>query len=217
MIFATDGRKFESYKERNLYYKFLAGYFFNELIQGESERMSWFLEQIAHSRHLGELGVEASPEFRFSYSDDICVSFDNHQIQHTNAAEDRGEFADILIASRSGEWLIGIEAKYLSDWKVEKDIQENQRRLMEMSEQWEIPVGRTAHVLLIRRSKWDNGIRKQNQKGSNIKKLIDLLASGETELLPVVMHWEDFVESGTAQDVGEPAIKYLQESLKSKG
>ncbi len=34
LLMLFDKSPFESYKERNLYYKFFAGYFFNELVPG---------------------------------------------------------------------------------------------------------------------------------------------------------------------------------------
>lgn len=50
MIFkqeADDFHQLESYKERNLYYKILGGYFFNELIDGYDHRKKQFRKLLA--------------------------------------------------------------------------------------------------------------------------------------------------------------------------
>lgn len=50
MIFDVDNGNFnhtESYKERNLYYKILADYLFNELMRGEEQRKTDFLQLLA--------------------------------------------------------------------------------------------------------------------------------------------------------------------------
>ncbi len=43
MLFDYGKNILESEKERNLYYKFFAGYFFNELIEGYQDRLMGFL------------------------------------------------------------------------------------------------------------------------------------------------------------------------------
>ena len=216
MIFDSTDENFESNKERNLYYKFLAGYFFNELVEEASERMQWFLQLIAKGGHLRDTEIKKSAKFDVSSDQKIHVSFDNHGIQHLGGgeAEDRGEFADILVAGRPNAWLIGIEAKFFSDWNFGKDIESNQERLLAMSKHWKICDGMTAHVLLVRRSKWENGVSKQNQAGSNVKQLVDALKSEGTRLVPIILHWEDFVDGAATGGFGGPAIEYLAERLK---
>lgn len=82
MLFDTN--RTDSDKERNLYAKYFAGYLFNELIEGYSERVA------AISDYLSEITGEG---IKFAKPH---LSFDNHAYPFSVEA-DRGEFADILL------------------------------------------------------------------------------------------------------------------------
>jgi hypothetical protein len=132
MLFDADGRVFESYKERNLYYKFFAGYFFNELIPGYEGRLKSFAEMIV----IG-LKVRRSTDQEEIVLSPIStrVSFDNHVVQFEERKKkrslrvDRGEFADVLIRDLKNNVLIAIEVKYRSRVVREKDFIRNWIRI----------------------------------------------------------------------------------------
>jgi hypothetical protein len=134
MLFNGDGRVFESYKERNLYFKFFAGYFFNELIPGHEERLSFFANlvasQLRSERDADYAGIVLSPN-------STIVSFDNHVVQFERKKRnravgvDRGEFADILIRDLRSKVLIAIEAKYRSPLVARKDVEKNWARILQ--------------------------------------------------------------------------------------
>ena len=165
MIFNNKSRKFESYKERNLYYKFFAGYFFNELItNGEDTHES----RIGKFDKLLKSGVFCLPEnasldHLTLNPADFHISFDNHLAQLKERGQkikkgtDWGEFADILI--ETDNLIIGIEAKYHSNWKISKDIRENAIKLEEYKRQKEDRVGNKYEILqclLVTEAKWKN-------------------------------------------------------------
>ena len=134
MLFNGDRRIFESYKERNLYYKFFAGYFFNELIPGYNIRLKSFSRMIVKSlgktRSIDPVEIELSP-------DSTYVSFDNHVVQFEakrmkkDASIDRGEFADVLIRDLRHRILIAIEVKYKSRVAPKKDLTRNWDRILQ--------------------------------------------------------------------------------------
>ncbi|MGI2214739.1 hypothetical protein [Shewanella oncorhynchi] len=84
MIFNSGPCVLESEKERNLYTKFFAGYFFNEFIDGYDERVVWINSYL--SKKLNKTVSLQSPS----------ISFDNHTYL-LDIDSDRGEFADILL------------------------------------------------------------------------------------------------------------------------
>ncbi len=157
---------FESYKERNLYYKFFAGFFFNELVPGWEHRLDEFCQVISARSGLAG-GIRLNPATTH-------VSFDNHLIQLVKKGVDRGEFADILLHDPHNRILVGIEAKYLSNWKHKKDIEINSERLRMAGEQ--LDAGTVVQCLLVSESKWNRSQQKL------------LLESTSPRI--AVIHWE---------------------------
>ena len=184
MIFEIENRKFESEKERNLYYKFFAGFYFNELISwhlsrldGYSERMKDFYQLLKRPAfRVGEdqmVGLQPS-------DNGVFVSFDNHIDRFDEDL--RGEFADVLIHDRANSLLIGVEAKYLDDWDYEKDIVENGKKLQSMARK--LKAQKSLLCLLVTEAKWINVITKRGSKNSNFDRL-------RKHRRPVaVIHWE---------------------------
>ncbi len=147
MIFNIDSSAFESEKERNLYYKFFAGYFFNDLIDGYADRLAAFCSLL--STPAFSVGESKLPSLQSS-PESIHVSFDNHVDRMTGTL--RGEFADIAVFDEASSLLVGIEAKYQDDWDYEKDIVQNEERLIfagrKLGYEYLLP------CLLVAESKW---------------------------------------------------------------
>ena len=176
MLFnVSKDRFFESYKERNLYYKFFAGYYFNELIQGCQERLDFFYNLLKNPDK--SLGAEFPKEV-FAKVEETHVSFDNHecdpQLITETKAPDRGEFADILIQDHRNQILIVIEVKYLSDWNHQRDIIDNRERILRAKERFQANFSSPLQVfqsLLLVRSKFKNAYGQINKAASNAAKL----------------------------------------------
>jgi hypothetical protein len=112
---------FESYKERNLYYKFFAGYFANELIHGWETRFKSLVDLI--NAKYEPLGKKLIMSPRTTH-----LSFDNYIVQYLKGATcDRGEFADVYFYDQATKSGVAIEVKYLSKIKA-KDVVDNSRR-----------------------------------------------------------------------------------------
>ena len=126
MLFSIRNDDFESEKERNLYYKFFAGYFLNEHVQGLEMRLQAFCDLLSNcsrgGKNISQEPITLTPECAH-------VSFDNHGYLFSGLGTDRGEFADILVHDRSTSVVIPIEAKVHSNWSYEKDVISNERRL----------------------------------------------------------------------------------------
>ena len=126
MLYSVSQHTFESYKERNLYYKFFAGYFLNSLVDSEDDSFKERLKALskilrAPSWHIGQT-IPADLELD---AGNVHLSFDNHASQIDLSGKDNGEFADILIQgidSNGRDIFIAIEAKFLSDWTHKKDV-----------------------------------------------------------------------------------------------
>jgi len=193
MLFNADRRVFESYKERNLYYKFFAGYFFNELIPGYGKRLRAFVKLIDNELKakpkIGSPDIILSPKSTY-------VSFDNHLIQFKGERNlvgvervDRGEFADILVRDLASKHFVAIEAKYLSNWDKEKDIERNRSRIIKAKNH----LGAKSFVqcLLIPRT-----IKQKTNPGAFGEKI-------------VVLTWEELLG-----EISETAVaKWLQRQL----
>ena len=175
----------ESYKERNLYYKFFAGYFFNELVPGWEQRLNEFCQLIGAKSGLPG-GITLSPATTH-------VSFDNHLIQRVRGV-DRGEFADILILDQQYGVLVGIEVKYLSDWNYRKDIETNSERLHKAGK--ELGARTVVQCLLVSRSKWEKSRQKPFLESMN-------------PAIAVIL-WEELQERCT----NEKLVNYLRWQMK---
>lgn len=204
MIFESEQRRFESEKERNLYFKFFAGFYFNEFVRwhpqnldGYSERLMDFYRLLDHAPfRVGEdhmAGIR--PSIGRTY-----VSFDN-QIDRYDETY-RGEFADILIQDEPNRLLIGIEAKFQDDWDYQKDIVENTTKLGVMA--GKLGAENVLLCLLVTKDKWANVVSMQVKKNSNFDRL-------QNHPSPVVvLHWEMF---GELESVHPRVRKYLAKQL----
>src|SRR3990172_8422878 len=113
----------ESEKERNLYAKFFAGYFFNPFAPGRDARMAQFSALLEFKAQ--EAQFDRGPHPIALSPHQAHVSFDNHIWRLSEL--DRGEFADILVYDDN--FWISFEAKFLRSFNCEKDIAANLNRL----------------------------------------------------------------------------------------
>ena len=167
MLFSTRNSDFESEKERNLYYKFFAGYFFNELIPDLDARIGSFCTLLNDCTRGGKSirpGVRLTP-------DSTHVSFDNHGYLFSGIGLDRGEFADVLIQDHSTRVMVAIEAKVQSNWSYNKDIASNEKRLKLIEN--EIPNLTMFPCLLLTESKWKASARQKSRQHSNYQRLVE--------------------------------------------
>jgi hypothetical protein len=173
MIFRAGPDILESEKERNLYTKFFAGYFLNELIDGYDCRISKLCSYLS-----GKLGVEIS-------LNRPVLSFDNHAYL-LDRESDKGEFADILIHDAQSKTMIAIEAKYLTNWSIEKDIKCNINRIESIKQK-----NSTYDIhfcLLVSYKKWNATEKMKNHPGSSFTKF-----KKEFESKVGILFWEDLV------------------------
>jgi hypothetical protein len=181
MIFELDNREFESEKERNLYYKFFAGFYFNELIPGYEVRVEGFYSLLRQPTYqVGDIPMDrlqVPPKA-------VLVSFDNHPDRFFG--QQSGEFADILVHDSQNGILVGIEAKYLDDWDYQKDIVKNSEKLASVGAELGTEV--TLLCLLVPRAKWENVVAMEAHPGSNFRRLKEHAGTAS------VLLWEDFVE-----------------------
>ena len=184
MLFEMNKREFESEKERNLYFKFFAGFYFNELINWHPTRLDGYIERLKDFYRLlkrpafrvgDDLMAEIQPPDK-----GVFVSFDNHIDRYHKSL--RGEFADILIHDQTTNLLIGVEAKYLDDWDYEKDIVENGKKLQSMARK--LNSQKSLLCLLVTETKWTNVVIRAGSKNSNFNRL-----KKHSEPV-VVIHWE---------------------------
>lgn len=186
MLFSFGSDIVESEKERNLYYKFFAGYFLNELVPGWEERLQRFSALIQES--LAQKLVDRSSPIVL-HPETTHVSFDCYAYL-LNRKSDRGEFADIMVHDVENKVLVAIEAKFLSDWNFEKDIKRNGERLAEL--QRFLPEDtQIVQCLLVTRRKWAGAEAMVNHPASNFKNFARL---GNHVVL---LFWETLFEECT--------------------
>lgn len=189
MLFDDGENILESDKERNLYYKFFAGYFFNEFIIGYQNRLMDFLTLLqsnseddnpVNKRHFGKniQDIRISPNFTH-------ITFDFHA--YLFGQKNRGELADILVHDRQNKFLIALEVKPLQPLRVEKDVKENQERLREISSDTTI-----IQCLLVNEKAWKNIIERRKRKNSSYQKLKDWESQNPKIPLKVLL-WQDFL------------------------
>jgi hypothetical protein len=181
MLFNNSQTNFESEKERNLYYKVFAGFLFNELIDGYSERIKKIIELFDHSSIVGRKAIDFSVES--IDTSDLHVSFDNHLYLFSDITADRGEFADILIHSKRSNVIFTIEAKLNSNFTFSKDILQNQKRINTIHQK--LDTVKIIPILLLRKSKW----LEKYHTGSNHYKFLHFK---ENQFR--VIFWEDILE-----------------------
>jgi hypothetical protein len=199
MLFDFQETTIESEKERNFYFKFFAGYYFNELVPGIESRIRDFCNILNDPlNRINDAGteIELSPVTTH-------VTFDFHEYL-INKGADRGELADILIVDEDKSLCIAIEVKWLENWNFEKDILANNKRIKTLEK-----TNRFKHVyqcLLIKESKHEHGKKKVNAAGSNYAKL-----SGQEEISVIVITWEDLLKN-----LEEPVVeKFFSNYMKS--
>jgi hypothetical protein len=210
MIYSNYNPNYESYKERNLYYKVFAGYLFNELLPAYEQRKKVFfellLDQIDSDQHFTrgvDLGKPISDVLKELSEDNLHVSFDFHPKQVITGYPDHGEVSDIIIWGE--KYFLSIEVKYLTDWSFKKDVKEVQSRLGDIQNHFH-KTG--TQVILIKEKKWLNNILKLNSPGSNLKLLKENEGNLKTPILFIT--WEQLSE--TIKDV--TVKQYLMEQLK---
>ncbi|MGD1046902.1 MAG: hypothetical protein ABR936_16475 [Bacteroidota bacterium] len=204
MIFDNSPEMFESEKERNLYYKFFAGYFFNELIPDYEKRLSAFCSLFNHPN---VIGASANNSPIILSSNNTHVSFDNHLYLFSEIKSDRGEFADILIHDHTSKILISIEVKLHSNWSFKKDITSNQNRLNKIANKL---IGvRIEHVLLILESKW-----RQNEKIKSSSRSNYVLFQSNKDCRSRIIFWESFLEICPSAYVSSFLKKQLKRNKK---
>ena len=152
MIFNSGEGILESEKERNLYTKFFAGYFFNEFIDGYDDRVISINSYL--SKKLNKRVSLQSP----------LISFDNHAYL-LDINSDRGEFADILLHDPISKTMIAIEAKYLTNWSIEKDIKSNLTRINAIRAKYDNY--KIHFCLLVSSTKWKSAIKMEKHEGSS--------------------------------------------------
>ena len=171
MLFNAGDNALESEKERNFYFKFFAGYFFNELVESRTEyeqRVRRFQDLLRRPPWPSE-----SPYKDLLLDPDhLTVSFDLHEYLFDPAyraanisGSDLGEFADIGLYSEpdtTAPTMVAIEAKFFSTWKVQKDLVEVGERLERID--CALEHVRLARCLLVREWEEADVTRIQGQK-----------------------------------------------------
>lgn len=216
MIFnhGSEVRVFESEKERNLYYKFFAGYFFNELVPGYEERIKSFYElmfygnEVEEKHCFGEFKLHKDMEIPSS----VSVTFDFYGYL-LEGAQDRGELADILIQDHQNNLFIAVEAKFLKNWDYEKDITVNSDRIIQLKKH----SGNLYQVLLLTREKLEN-CEKANPATSNWGKIIK--HKNDLKLPLRIITWENLFDicldkSGNSLKERE-VIEFFQTHIRGK-
>lgn len=210
MIYKTDSENFhlfESYKERNFYYKIFAGYLFNELLPGYEQRKRLFLNLlksiVEDNNRFFSLKNDVNLFLEKMASEEWNVTFDYHlaQIFKEDKADDRGEMSDVLILGKS--CFISIECKLLSNYNIGKDIITVQKRIKKFANHFQQA---PFQILLIKRQKWENSAR--------IKDRSELTTSGHQFDIPLLVLFWDELETV----IDSPSVKaYLLKQDKRKG
>lgn len=195
MIFSLNNNAFESEKERNLYYKFFAGYFFNELIDGYSDRVSLMNEH---------LSIKSKKSIHLV---NPAISFDNHSYQ-LGIGGDKGEFADILLHDPQSNTMVAIEAKYLTNWSANKDIKSNLERINAIREKLNCEVH---FYILVSKTKWTSAEKMKNHKGSNYSNYQNHYANDIG-----ILFWEDLVQLCKSEQVRSYMARKLSLVNKQK-
>ena len=182
MLFDFGGNVFESKKERNFYAKYLGGYYFNELVPGWEHRLQAFTSLLsalaAPNNPLHTHPVTMAPG-------STHATFDCHTSQ-LGIDLDRGEFADIFLHDHVQQILIGIEAKFLTDWSVDGDIIPNWKRLEKIKAN--LPHSNVISCLLIKRSKLEEARAYRDRPHSQY-----LRWQNEFSSRVVLLTWEDLL------------------------
>jgi len=186
MLFDYGPQVIESEKERNLYFKFFAGYYFNELIPGYKQRVERFYklvnengEEYINYPHKREMLI--SPK-------DIHITFDLHAYL-LNPNADKGELADVLIYDQTNKTVICIEAKFLSDWNVKKDICSNSKRIKKVAAISSNKQLIFVQILLITKAKWQNVCKRKKQNNSSYRALHEI-----KDVPLIILTWDKLID-----------------------
>ena len=212
MLFNHGTDTFESEKERNLYYKFFAGFFFNELVPGYEERVKSFYELLFHNNNdeadsFGDFKLLEGMKIPSS----VYVTFDFHGYLIDDAS-DSGELADILIQDHQNNLFIALEAKSLTDWNYKKDIKINSERIEKLTEY----ADKIYQILLITDNKLLGVKNKANHKKSNWNKLIS--QQNKLQVPLKIITWEDLFDIclNMNDDSHRKVIQFFQEHIEKK-
>jgi hypothetical protein len=197
MLFDNRDDVFESEKERNLYYKYFAGYYFNELVAGYEDRLIEFCKLLNRMEMRFGLATRDDQPILLS-AENTHVSFDNHGYLFPGLDTDRGEFADILVHDPTARVLVPIEVKVHSDWSYAKDVESNQARLHKiekaLSDKGSHP--RIIPCLLLTTTKWKE-CRCQEAREDSQYGLLE-----NSDGLPIhILLWENFLDLTTDKHV----------------
>ena len=183
MLYRTDETTIESEKERNLYTKSLAGYYFNEFIDGVGKRVKDFSRLL--NRRAKEQGMELKPIFLDAKSSHI--GFDAHGYLFADCRSDGHEVADVLISDPSSGLMIPIEVKYLTDLSVAKGLNPWLKRLKPIEDSSHLSV---VPVALVPEQKWRRAEKMKNHRDSNVRKFEDCYKNQV-----ILLFWEDLLKS----------------------
>ena len=210
MLFDIKEEYFKSVKERNLYAKFFAGYFFNDLITGYEQRINNFIELLNNDEKVINKSFLENKSEKGNIEIDPSsthMSFDNHSFYVVDDKEaDRGEFADILLHDKDNNVMISIEAKYLSNWKFDEDIKLNRKRLKKVAEKLNNDF---YHCILIKNSKKQ---RTKNRKNSHYKKTSEM----DLDYPVILLTWEDIVKICEGSKEDQEKIKSYMDYMLEK-
>lgn len=201
MIFNT-AAAFESEKERNLYYKFFAGFFFNELVPGYEKRVHAFYNFMfsASAKHCYGPAFKLPTDSKTS-PNALSVTFDYHgYLLDENC--NRGELADILIHDQTNGLVFAIEAKFLSNWSFDKDIKGNTERIELLKN-----CKGVYQILLLNDLKLSEAEKKEHAHGSNLSKL---KTYNEFPYPFRIITWKDLISLCD----NEKAKEYFKEHVK---
>lgn len=190
----------ESEKERNLYAKFLIGYWFNELVPGFDERLAAFIQILREGKWFGD-----QVDVRLDATT-ARVTLDYHAYR-AGKYPDRGECADVLLLDPVSSSMVAIEAKLQSDFDFDKDVVKNCARIVHVSTA--LQIRRPVQCLLIAKTKLAGAKAHAGQRGSNWTSLA--AHRGPPPL--VIITWEDLARHRcTDRRVADYVLDQLQRS-----
>ena len=218
MMFNNIDTYFESEKERNLYYKIFGAYICNKFVKGYAKRIQVLSQILSKPKPLHRDAKQIDLDIQLDLND-MQVSFDNylHRYRFPKVKKekkvDRGEFADILIQCKSTRTLICIEAKLHSDWRYDKDIEENQDRQHRIRDMMNDNI-KVVPYLLVTTAKWQAVQELVGHKKSNYNRLLEDLPGSEYQCNLIL--WEDLMRCISHQEVKDYLTRQLEISSKNK-
>jgi len=240
MIFNNNRNSIVNPKERNLYYKIFAGYYFNELIKHPNinARFEKFIsikpEMLIYKNNKDKLiinkpGKEKIKEILCIDSEDgFCTTFDNHLLskqENGEVTEEPGEYCDIGVWTN--EKLIAIEAKYTENWDYKNDVKGNIEGLTELvnpeKDVYNPKVNNVLFLLCILDSKYKNALKR---KDSQLRKLIESIDASKQKKFDLskllrdcqisigVITWEQVLNSIKEFDDSKLVNDYFSSSIQ---